>query len=49
VRYDTENGAFDGGTIKRNVKGGCLQNGIVGLLVRPQQLPASAVRARAAL
>jgi len=30
VRYDTEDGAFDGGTIKSNVKGGCLQgNGIV--------------------
>ena len=30
VRYDVEDGAFDGGTIKADVKGGCLQgNGIV--------------------
>jgi Carboxypeptidase regulatory-like domain/TonB dependent receptor len=30
LRYDVENGAFNGGTIKSNVKGGCLQgNGIV--------------------
>jgi hypothetical protein len=30
VRYDLEDGAFKGGTVKSNVKGGCLQgNGIV--------------------